>query len=386
MLRTYEFYQDVLGIYPYEINKITAIIENVENGIYNEDEIRSLGANGLKFCICEGKYDVFKKLVGPFDYQDGEKTRYRYLLEPVSLGIVEYINGLPGSIMEHWANVNKSRKMNAEFAGEEFFPLPVEYTSRNAVIMYPSLKKELIEAILKVDKAKIMTVKIKDVLAKQICGTGFPIRSIKDVCYYTELPLLFPCIDLFKKNIITISNDTGGCYDDGVTDDTKVFTTNLIINYESLDESNKVVADALIESGAAHIFENSYSGETIKELVIEVPCKRNESVYQVTKRMMDLVSKFNKQDMIYGQLNEEDFYNKFCSWFSMLSGEVAEKVNSILEQGYSNENILKVLEYFPFISVYYDKEEDKFWSAEYYYKKHREYVEDKYEFGSQGLK
>ena len=386
MLRTYEFYQDVLGIYPYEINKITAIIENVENGIYNEDEIRSLGVNGLKFCICESKYDLFKKLVGPFEYQDGEKTRYRYLLEPVSLGIVEYINGLPGSIMEHWANVNKSRKMNAEFAGEEFFPLPVEYTSRNAVVMYPSLKKELIEAILKVDKAKMMTVKIKDVLAKQICGTGFPIRSIKDVCYYAELPLLFPCVDLFKKNIITISNDTGGCYDDGVTDDTKVFTTNLIINYESLDEANKVVADALIESGVAHIFENSYSGETIKELVIEVPCKRNESVYQVTKRMMDLISKFNKQDMIYGQLNEEDFYNKFCNWFSMLSEEAASKVNSILEQGYSSENILKVLEYFPFISVYYDKEEDKFWSSEYYYKKHREYVEDKCEFGSQGLK
>lgn len=386
MLRTYEFYQDVLGIYPYEVNKITAIIENVENGIYNEDEIRSLGANGLKFCICEGKYDVFKKLVGPFEYQDGEKTRYRYLLEPVSLGIIEYINNLPGSIMEHWATVNKNGKMNAEFAGEEFFPLPVEYTSRNAVVMYSSLKKELIEAILKVDKAKIMTIKIKDVLAKQICGTGFPIRSIRDVCYYAELPLLFPCIDLFKKNIITISNDTGGCYDDCVTDDTEVFKTNLIINYESLDEFNKVVADALIESGAAHIFENPCSGETIKELIVEVPCKRNESVYQVTKRMMELVSKFNKQDMVYGQLNEEDFYNMFCNWFSMLSDEDASKVNAILEQGYSNENILKVLEYFPFLSVYYDKEEGKFWSAEYYYKKHREYVEDNLEFGSQGLK
>ena len=30
---------------------------------YNEKDIRSLGKEGLLFCICEGKYDVFKDFV-----------------------------------------------------------------------------------------------------------------------------------------------------------------------------------------------------------------------------------------------------------------------------------------------------------------------------------
>ena len=126
----------------------------------------------------------------------------------------------------------------------------------------------------------------------------------------------------------------------------------------------------------------------MRELVIEVPCKRNETVYQVTKRMLELVSKFQKQDMIYGELFAEDFYNIFCNWSSLLSDEAIDKVNAILEQGYSSENIIAAMKYYESvgISYYYDKEEDRFWSSEYYYKKHRQFIEDKCEFGSQGLK
>ena len=192
--------------------------------------------------------------------------------------------------------------------------------------------------------------------------------------------------DLFKKNIITKSNDTGGCYEDYVSDESQEFIANLIVDYDSLDETNKVVADALIESGNAHLFENKYADEVMRELVIEVPCKRDETVYQVTRRMMELVSKFHKQDMLYGQLNDMDFYNMFCNWFSILSDENAEKVNAILLEGYDSENILKVLEYFTFIKVYYDSVEDKFWTSEYYYNKHKQYLEEQQEFGSIGLK
>lgn len=388
MIRTYEFYEDNFKLYKFQVDRINSIINDVENGIYNDEEIRSLGKEGLLFCICEGKYDVFKTLVSPFSYQDGDKVRYRYLLDAVSLEVVDYIRNCPQSIMEHWARVNENAKSNAEFDGKEFSPIPVEFTSRNAVVLYPSLKKELIDAILFVDKAKIMTTKIKDVLAKQICGTGHPIRSIQDVVYYAELPLLFPCIDLFRKNIITKSNDTGGCYDDYVADESQEFVTNLIVDYDSLDETNRVVADALVESGHAHFFDNECAGHLMRELVIEVPCKRNETVYQVTKRMLELVSKFQKQDMIYGELCAEDFYNIFCNWSSLLSDEDFDKVNAILEQGYSSENIIAAMKYYESvgISYYYDKEEDRFWSSEYYYKKHRQFIEEQPGYGSQGLK
>lgn len=388
MIRSYEFYEDNFSLYKIQVDRINTIISNVEKGIYNEKEIRSLGKYGLIFCICEGKYEVFKTLVSPFSYMDGDKERFRYLLDPISLEVVDYIKNCPQSIMEHWAMVNATEKSNAEFDGKEFNPIPVEFTSRDAVVLYPGLKKELIDAILTVDKSKIMTTKIKDVLAKQICGTGHPIRSIQDVVYYAELPLLYPCIDLFRKNIITKSNDTGGCYDDYVTDESQEFITNLIVDYDSLDEANRVVADALVESGHAHYFDNDCAGHVMRELVLEVPCKRNETVYQVSRRMMELVSKFYKQDMVYGELDAEYFYNIFCNWSSLLSDEDFEKVNAILEQGYSSENIIDAMKYYEAIGIgyYYDKEEDKFWSSEYYYKKHRQYIEDKCEFGSQGLK
>ena len=100
MLRSYEFYERHLNLKSYEIDKIARIIKDVENGIYNEDEIRSLEADGLKFCICEGKYEIFEKLVSPFEYQDGDKVGYKYLLDAITLGIVEYINSLPRSIID----------------------------------------------------------------------------------------------------------------------------------------------------------------------------------------------------------------------------------------------------------------------------------------------
>lgn len=386
MLRTYEFYDDNFYLDKIQVDKISAIISNVEKGIYNEEEIRSLGKVGLIFCICEGKYEVFKTLVSPFSYMDGDKERYRYLLDAVSLGIVEYIKELPGSISEYWARYNERERQNAEFAGMEYVPTPIEVISRDAVIAYPSLKKELIDAILSVDKAKIMTTKIKDVLARQICGTGFPIRNLKDVIYYAELPLLYPCADLFRKNIITKSNDTGGCYSDFETDDSKVFIANIVVDYDALDDANRVVANALVESDNAYISENNYGAVPTKDLVIEVPCKRNETVYQVSKRMMELVSKFHKQDMVYGKLSVDDIYNVFESRSYFLTENELKEVYAILEKGYTSENILAALKYFDFIHFYYDAEEDIFWQSEYYYRKHREYLEDKCEFGSQGLK
>lgn len=384
MVRTYEFYEKNFNLDKLQVDRINAIIGDVENCIYNEEEIRSLGREGLIFCICEGKYEVFKTLVSPFSYKDGDKERYRYLLDPVSLGIVDYIRECPQSIMAHWAMVNEDEKRKAEFVGEEFFPIPVEFSSKDAVVLYPSLKKELIDAILTIDKAKIMTTKIKDVLAKQISGTGYPIRKIQDVVYYAELPLLYPCIDLFRKNIITKSNDTGGCYSDNENDDSKIFISNIIIDYDSLDEANKVVADALIESGHAHTFDNDCVGHLMRELIIEVPCKRNESVYQVTKRMMELVSKFHKQDMVYGKLSVEDIYTTISNWYYLLTEDEQKEVYAILEKGYTSENILKALKYFEFINYYYDAEEDVFWMSEFYYKKHKQYLEEN-EYGGKDL-
>lgn len=382
MIRTYEFYAEKFNISPSEVKRIADIISDVENGIINENDIRSLRENGLKFCICEGKYDVFKKLVSPFEFQENGKVCYKYLLDAISLGIVEFIQECPSSMMEHWAIVNANLSYNASIFDEEFIPVPVEETSKKAVILYPSIKKELLDAIYNIDLAKVMNIKIKDVLARQINGTGFPIRSERDIVYYAELPFLFPCIDLFRKNIITLSNDTSGCYDDPGTDESEVLRSNILIDYTSLDDYNKAVAKELIESGNAVMYEY---GSNVS-LSLEVPNRINETVHQVSKRMINLLSKFHKQDMIYGKLSFDALCDLMEGWYNYLGENEKRSVYAILEKGYTDENIIEALKYFKFITVYYDKDQQTFWRSEYYYKKHREYLEEQPDFGSQGLK
>ena len=233
------------------------------------------------------------------------------------------------------------------------------------------LKKDLLDAIYSIEEDKIMTIKIKDVLARQISGVGKPIKGERDVVYYAELPLLLPCLDLFKKNIITVANDTGGCYDDHEINEDSF--ANIIIDYNSLDEGNKEIAQMLVADGHGKILD-VLSG---KELFIEVPCKRNETVLDVSKRMMDLVNLFHKQDMLYGKMNDEDIDNFLNFIYRYLSDDKKKKVFDILSSGYTDQNILQAISYSPYsFMIYYDTEEKKFWKDKYYYDKHKKYLDE----------
>lgn len=386
MLKTENFYEKNLGIGIYQVHKYISLLEKIENGTGTEEDIRGLGVEGLKVCLCEGKFELFKKLVGPISFKDSKSNRYyKYLFDAISLGLVEFIEQCPESLMSGWVKYNNILKENAELNGEEFYSVSVEYAAKNSLVLYPSLKKELLDAIFKLDKDKIMQIRIKDVRARQISGMGHPVRNVRDVIYYAESSVVYPCIELFSKNIVTTANDTGGCYDDAPIDEKATYITNIIIDYESLDEFNKTVADSLVESGLARYQDKSFVGNG-KGLILEVPCKRNDLVYTVNSKFMEMVSKFHKQDMIYGVMSIEDIYDKFVMFYHYLSEEEVQVVNGILEKGYTSDNILEALKYFPFISYYYDKEEDKFWIEKSYYDRHIMYLEDQPNFGGQGLK
>lgn len=383
MRKTYEFYKRNFNMEFYEVDRIKEIISNIEKGIIIEQEIRSLGENGLKYCLAEGKYDLFKKLVKPFAYSFGTEKYYKYLLDPISLGIVDFINSCPGSIMEQWGRMNRCEKENAEYEKREFIPVSDIEAAKEAIVLYPQLKKELLDAIYSIKLEKIMNIKIKDVLAKQISGMGHPIQSVRDVIHYSELPVLCSAVDLFNKNIITTANDTEGCFNDGDIKDEDL-KTNLIIDYESLDEVNKLIADSLVESGNARYQDRSFVGKG-KGLILEVPCKRNEFVYDVNLRMMKLVSQFHKQDMIFGKVSIDDIYEAISIHWAYLSEKERNEVYSLLEQGYTSENVKAALEYFAYLNYYYDDVEDCFWLSKYYYEKHKEYLEEN-EFGGKDLK
>lgn len=382
MRKTYEFYQRQLGISEYDIQVIENIISKIENKTCTELDIRRIGEKGLKYCICEGKYDLFKKLVSPFSFKDKNGDRYyKYLLDPITLGLVEFINECPESIMMAWVKMNEEAKWNAAANDEEYFPLPVEYAAKYSVVLYPGLKEDLLNAIYKLDKKKIMSIKIRDVLPRQISGMGHPVRCANDVIYYCETPVIYAGLDLFSKNIITTANDTAGCYGEEV--ENPVVCLN--IDYDSLDEENRVVADTLVQSGHAEYQDVSFVGSG-KGVNLLVPCTREDTVFEVNKKFMELVSKFHKQDMIYGALSSDEVISIMNANVMCLTDEEFEKAKEILADGYTSSSILSALEYFKFLDLYYDKEEDKFWLEEFYYRQHKSYIEEQPNFGGKGLK
>ena len=359
MLKIYDFYKNNFHILDNEdeFQKIYHLLCEVEqelsNDIINEEKLRSLNnEKSLIVCLIEKKFTLFKKLISLFPYNDNGLTRYRYLVDPFSHNIASFIK-------------EDEYRENPYFTNEE--------------------RAELEKAIYTIDYEKMKTMQIRDVLARAICGTGFPIRNINDIFYYSEAPVLPAMIDCFKKNIITNANDTGGCYDDIAYNDglTTTFITNIIVDYESLDEANKIVADSLIEKGHAIKTEpNAFSPST--SLIINVECKREDTVEEVSNKLMNLISRFSKQDMLCGRLTIDDMYEYMNNHAKYLSKEDYEKVCSILENGWSIKNIYEALKYFKYLSqmIYYDSNEQQFWSSEYYYDKHIEYLNEQPNMGS----
>ena len=68
------------------------------------------------------------------------------------------------------------------------------------------------------------------------------------------------------------------------------------INYDSLNERNKLLASAIIEKGYGYLFKSFVSDGS--DLMISVPCLPEETIENANARMMKIVSKFQKQDIV----------------------------------------------------------------------------------------
>ncbi len=349
MKNSYEFYLKELGLGENEVKEkyvlLCKIQDDLNNNNYDEEEIRNLDLSIFIIIVLEDKIDLFKRLVSLFSYDDNGVVRYRYLVDIISLGVVDKINDL---VIEN--------------------------------LIDSKLANELLTMIYDIDYDKAKTMRICDVLPRQISGMGHPVVTKKDVIYYSELPVLQSALDCFDKNIITTSNDTEGCYYDQPSDVSRNYAVNLMINYDTLDENNKVVADSLIENGNARLTK-SFTEKGEYDLFVYVKVSPLDIVEDVSNRLMDLFTKFNKQDMLFGRLTLDDIENYMNNQVGYLSDEQYNKVVNILNSGWSNENVLKVLEYFPYIFYYYDPEENIFWQNEFYCQCHKKYLAEQHRQG-----
>ena len=373
MLRTYEFYEKELFVSSKEIDRINKIITDFEAGIVNEEDLYRLNLDALKFCIAEGKIDTLVKLVKPIAYQDGEEVSYKYFVDAVSLGLVDYIRMLPTSIMERYVEMLRSqREESTLFAYEGELPFEEETVSireaaHNAVILTPMDKKRLIDAILKIDVTKIGNIRIKDVFARQLSGMAHSINGEMDVAFYNEISNYIPSLALYNKNIMTTSNDTAGCRDDSEDIESKC---EISIHYDSLTEANKCVADAIVESGNGYLFD-SFTG-TGKDLMISVPCLREEKISDVNNRMMKLISGFHKQDVLYGVISKSEAITVIKRWSTFLSGEARDQIQSMIKEDMSTSNIMKV---FSELGLKYVCDQDgTIYRDKYCLARHKEYL------------
>lgn len=370
MLRTYEFYEEEYFISRDEIDRISKIISDFEKGIVNEKDLYSLNLNSLKFCIAECKIDTLIKLISPVAYQDGPNVGYKYFMDAISLGLLDYINTLPSSIMERYANMLRSQQEESIMMGETPFEeelVTVREAAHNAVILTPVDKKKIIDALLTIDLNKISNIRIKDVFARQICGMGFPIRSEKDVAFYSEVSNYLPCLELFNMNIRTTSNDTSGCIDDLDKSDSKC---EISIHYGSLDEANKCVADAIVESGNGH-FIRSFVDDG-QDLMITVPCDVNERVSEVNVRMMKLISKFHKQDILYGVVDLQDAIMTLKRWSAFLSGDERKRIQGMIKEDMTASEVIEVVNALEL--SYVCDSDGTIYSDMYCLNKHKEYI------------
>ncbi len=367
MLRSYKFYERELSYVSKEdIDMYYQIICDVEDefnqGIINEDKIRLLNNEIiLKMIIMEGKMSFFREIIKPFPYRDGEETRYRYLVDIISTGVYDYIKYLPKSIMESYMK-----------AREEYSRVTLEEVSRDIVLASKDDRIAIEQALFMVPRYMIDEMKIKDVLAREISGWGHPVYSEKDVAYYSELANLYPSLELFSKNIRTTYNDTFGCYQDGEVEEARC---EIRIDYTHLDSNNKIVADALIETGNAVLVEEiDYNGNVCRtDMSIFVPCSREETIEEVNERMFALIKGFTKQDVLHGLKSYEEVYEELMeSTYMNFNEEEGQRIRDIIgDDPCVLRMVLAVRE--AGMDYLYDANKNMFWINTEYYRRHAEF-------------
>ena len=135
----------------------------------------------------------------------------------------------------------------------------------------------------------IEKIKIKDSHARAVVGIGHPIKNINDVIMYAEPACLKPCVELFKKNIVTTMNDTQGVLEDSKTENGICF---IACYYGALSQENKEIFDELIKEGISR----RYDDRGCDSISISVPCSSEETVGEVSNKLLAIVSRLKMQD------------------------------------------------------------------------------------------
>lgn len=312
MRRSYDFYEKRYNWNNQMVDQLLFILDSVNNDVIDEEAIRNNGEQLLRLCVCEDKLDLFKKLISPFPFKTGEvdvnpttrirrdKIRYHYLIDFFTLESHGFFDEFPRSIMEAYVRNQVSAKYGLS---EE---KTIEEISKDIVILSEYNRQSIMNVALDIDLNAMKSMRIKDVLARQISGLGHPINNKDDVKYYSETPTVIPSMMLYDLNIQTVSNDTDGCYNDN-SNDSDIVSVNIGIDYDSLSEENKFVFKLMCLKGQASVGENPNGSKFYHIFCKTIP---DQEVSLVSSELVQTVEHFFPQDYIFGMVERESIIEK----------------------------------------------------------------------------
>ncbi len=126
------------------------------------------------------------------------------------------------------------------------------------------------------------------------------VKNREDLRKIIEEPCLPACLKLYDLNIQTVKSSANN----GNIGD-KAY---IGINYDSLDENNKNILNNLINTGIVEPLNlsdapNDRGG---RDVTIKVPIYEKDTVGKVSDRFMQIASRFEQQDVLYGRHTHED--------------------------------------------------------------------------------
>lgn len=141
--------------------------------------------------------------------------------------------------------------------------------------------------------------RVKDVPAFHQ-GTHIPIKTKEDLKEIVEEPCLKACQQLFEKNIETIDS---GCNGENCSD-----CAYIIINYDTLDEKNKRIADNMVQKGTVEFLPKSdiCVRNYFNQIFIKVPTSPEELVSRVEAKLQNVIQDFVPQRRIIKRIDPKE--------------------------------------------------------------------------------
>lgn len=336
-----------------EYNKIKEILLEIDkdnNAITKLDSFKDddIVYAGLLF----GLYKQLFKLFKPINING----QLRIYIDPFSTSIFYFIN-------QSFESKEEANKEALEIVANDKRYTYDELIS-DMIVIPKDLKILLIKDLYSIDMSVVNKIKIGNSLTREISGWDHAIQNSKDVLYYAEPACYEAMLYLFNNNIRTTFNDT----DCVSTKTAKSGLCRIRINYDTLSDDNKVIAnDLIIEKKATKFMDG-----LIDSIEVFVPCNKEDTIEEVSNRLMNLVSRFKYQDILFGYKDAKYYYDYYTS----------EKKRNNLDKDYfvngiNKDSVLEFTRDFLDLDIVYDEDNDIYWDCEEYYLKHKNFEENK---------